>query len=80
MANKTLKKGDRVWLIEESDERGYYNLGRVAETVDGSDGVIRTAIVGANDRVYKRPVVMLAPVLPGKDFFGDGKQGQRFGG
>ena len=67
MANKTLKKGDRVWLIEESDERGYYNLGRVAESVDGSDGVTRTAIVGANDRVYKRPVVKLAPVLPGKD-------------
>ena len=30
-ANESLKEGDR---------RGYYNLGRVAETIDGSDGVI----------------------------------------
>ena len=56
-------------MIEDSDKRGYYNLGRVTETIDGSDGVIRSAIVRTNDGVYKRPVVKLAPVLPGKDFF-----------
>ena len=39
-ANETLKKGDLVWLIEESDKRGYFNLCRVTETIDGSDGVI----------------------------------------
>ena len=68
-ANETLKEGDLVWLIEDSDKRGYYNLGRVAETIDGSDGVIRSAIVRTNDGVYKRPVVKLAPVLHGKDVF-----------
>ena len=68
-ANETLTKGDLVWLIEDSDKRGDYNLGRVAETIDGSDGVIRSAIVQANDRVNKRPVVKLAPVLPWKDVF-----------
>ena len=68
-ANETLKEGDLVWLIEDSDKRGYYNLGRVAETIDGSNGVIRSAIVRTNDGVYKRPVVKLAPVLPGKDVF-----------
>ena len=68
-ANETLKEGDLVWLIEDSDMRGYYNLGRVTETIDGSDGVIRSAIVRTNDGVYKRPVVKLAPVLPGKDVF-----------
>ena len=26
-ANKTLKEGDLVWLIEDSDKRGYYYLG-----------------------------------------------------
>ena len=56
-------------MIEDSNKRGYYNLGRVAETIDGSDGVIRSAIVRTNDGVYKRPVVKLAPVLPGKDVF-----------
>ena len=68
-ANETLNEGDLVWLIKDSDKRGYYNLGRVAETIDGSDGVIRSAIVRTNDGVYKRPVVKLAPVLPGKDVF-----------
>ena len=67
-ANETLIEGDLVWLIEDSDKRGYYNLGRVTETIDGSDGVIRSAIVRTNG-VYKRPVVKLAPVLPGKDVF-----------
>ena len=57
------------WLIEDSNKRGYYNLGRVTETFDESDGVIRSAIVRMNDAVYKKPVVKLAPVLPGRDVF-----------
>ena len=77
-ANETLKEGDLVWLIKDSDKRGYYNLGRVTETIDGSDGGIRSAIVRTNDGVYKRPVVKLAPVLPGKDVFA--KQGRRYCG
>ena len=56
-------------MIEDSNRRGYYNLSRVTETIDGSDGVTRSAIVRTNDGVYKRPVVKLAPVLPGKDVF-----------
>ena len=68
-ANEILKEGDLFWLIEDSDKRGYYNLGRVTETIDGSDGVIRSAIVRTNHGVYKSPVVKLAPVLHGKDVF-----------
>ena len=56
-------------MIEKSDKRGHYNLGRVTETIDGSDGVIPSAIVRMNDGVYKRPVVKLAPVLTGEDVF-----------
>ena len=67
--NETLKEGDLVWLIKESNKRGYYNLGGVTETINGSDGVIRSAIVRTNDGVYKRPVVKLAPVLLGKYVF-----------
>ena len=44
-ANETLKEGDLVCLIEDSDKRGYHNLGRVTETINGSDGVIRSMIV-----------------------------------
>ena len=60
-SKETLKEGDLVWLIEDSDKRGYYNLGRVKETIDGSYGVIRSAKVRTNDGMYKRPVVKLAP-------------------
>ena len=45
------------------------NLCRVTETIDGSDGVTRSAIVQTIDGVYKRPIVKLAPILPGKDVF-----------
>ena len=68
-SNEILTESNLVWLIEDSDKRGYYNFGRVTETIDGSDGVIRSAKVRMNDRVYKRPVVNLAPVLYGKDDF-----------
>ena len=45
-------------------------MGRVTETIEGSDGVIRSAKVRTKDGVYKRPVVKLAPVLPNsKDVF-----------
>ena len=56
-------------MIKDSYKRGYYNLGRVTETIDGSDGAIRSAIVRTNNGVYKRSVVKLATVLTGKDVF-----------
>ena len=59
--NENLKEGDLVWLIEDSDKRGYYKLGRIVETMEGSDGVIRSTKVRTNAGVYKRPVVKLAP-------------------
>ena len=62
-ASKTLAEGDLVWLIEDSDKRGHYNLGRVLEVFPGADGVIRSSRVQTKDGVYKRPVVKLAPVL-----------------
>ena len=68
-AKKTLKEGDLVWLTKDSDERGYFKLGRVTETMGGSDVVIRSATVRTNDGVYMRPVVKHAPVIPGKDVF-----------
>ena len=60
-SNEILKEGDLAWLIEDSDKRGYYNLGWVTETIDGSDGVIWSTKVRTNDGVYKK--------LPGKDVF-----------
>ena len=38
--DRSLQQGDFVWLVEDSDKRGYYNMGRIIETFAGSDGVI----------------------------------------
>ena len=67
--NETIEESDPVWLIEGRNKREYYNLGRVKETLDGSHGVIRPAIVRTNDGVYRRQVVKLATIVPGKDVF-----------
>ena len=56
--NRILYKGDLVWLAEDGDK-----LGRVTETIGGSDQTIRSATIQTKDGVYKRPVVKLAPVL-----------------
>ena len=63
-AKENLTEGDLVWLIEDSDKRRHYNLGRVMETIEGSDGVIRSAKVRTNIGVYKRPGLKLNPLLP----------------
>ena len=48
---ETLREGDLVWLIADSNKRGYDNVGRVTETIDGSDDVIRSAIDQTNNGV-----------------------------
>ena len=65
--DKSLQQDDLVWLVEDSDKRGYYNLGRITENFEGFDGVIRSATIRTKDGYYKRPVVKLAPVLPTDD-------------
>ena len=68
--DRRLQQGDLVWLVEDSDKRGYYDRGRITETFEGSDRVIRSAKIRTKDGYYKRPVVKLAPVLPtGDDVF-----------
>ena len=68
--DRSIHQGDLVWLVEDSDKRGYYNLGRITKTFEGSDGVIRSATIRTKDGYYKRPVVKLAAVLPtGDDVF-----------
>ena len=62
-SNRILNKGDLVWLVEDNDKRGYYKLGRVTETMEGSDRTIRSVTIQTKDGDYKRPVVKLAPVL-----------------
>ena len=37
--NEFLENDDLVWLFGDSDNRGYYDLSRVTETIGGSYGV-----------------------------------------
>ena len=68
--DRSLQQVDLLWLVEDSDKRGYYDLGRITKMFEGSNGVIRSAIIRTKDGFYKRPVVKLAPVLPtGDDVF-----------
>ena len=50
--SENLTGSDLVWLVEDSYIWGYYNLGRVTETIESSHGVIRSAKVRTNDGVY----------------------------
>ena len=65
--DRSPQQGGLVWLVEESDKRGFYNLGRITRTIEDSDGVIRSAKIRTKDGYYKRPVRKLAPVLPTGD-------------
>ena len=65
--DRCLQQGGLVLLVEDSDKRGYYDMGRITETFEGSDGVIRSVNVRTNNGYDKRPVVKLAPVLSTSD-------------
>ena len=65
--DRKLQQSDLVWLVEDSDKSGYYDMGRITETFEGSNGVIRSVNVRTKNGYYKRPVVKLAPVLTTSD-------------
>ena len=62
-SDRNLNQADYVWLIEDSDKRGFLKLGRFTEIIKSSDGAIRSAMISTKDGVYRRPVVKLAPTL-----------------
>ena len=52
--DRSIQQGNLVWLVEDSDKRGYYYLGRITETFEGSDGAIRSVKNRTKDGYYKR--------------------------
>ena len=62
-SKRAIATGDLVWIIEDSDKRGQYVLGRVVDVRTGSDGVVRSASIQTKDGIYTRPAVKLALVL-----------------
>ena len=62
-AKHHLKAGDLVWIVEESNPRGYYPTARIEELRYGSDSVARSAVVRTSSGPLIRPLVKLVPIL-----------------
>ena len=55
---------DLVWVVEETNPRGYYPTARITELRYGSDSVARSAVLRTSSGSLVRPLVKLVPILP----------------
>ena len=67
-ADHHLKTGDLVWVVEETNPRGYYPTARITELRYGSDSVARSAVLRTSSGSLVRPLVKLVPILPACSF------------
>ena len=72
---RNIQVGELVWLVDESLKRCDYKMGRVKEVYQGSDGVVRSALVKFSTGDLKRPVVKLAPVFHDSVFTSENRAG-----
>ena len=63
-AEQHLKICDLVWIVEQSNTRGYYPTPRIEELRYGSDSVTRSSVVRTSCGSLIRPLVKLVPILP----------------
>ena len=63
-AEQHLKTGDLVWIVEETNPRGYYPTARIVELRYGSDSVARSAVLRTSTSSLVRPLVKFVPVFP----------------
>ena len=63
-AERHLMVGDLVWIVEESNPRGYYPTARIEELCYGSASVARSAVVCTLSGSLVRLLVKLVPILP----------------
>ena len=63
-AEHHLKTGDLVWVVEETNPRGYYPTARITELRYGSDNVARSTVLRTSTVSLVRPLVKLVPILP----------------
>ena len=62
-AEEHLKVGDLVWIVVESNPRGYYPTARIEELRYGSDSVARSAVVRTSSGSLIHPLVKLVSIL-----------------
>ena len=53
---RNLKKGDLVLMVDECQNRGFWNLALVDEVYPSSDGLVRSVAVKTAKKSYDRPV------------------------
>ena len=63
-AEHHLKTGDLVWVVQETNPRGYYPTARITVRRCGSDSVARSAGLRTSSGSLVRPFVKLVPILP----------------
>ena len=63
-AEQHLKTGDLVWIVEETNPRGYYPTARIVELRYGSDSIARSAVLPTWTGSLVPPLVKLVPVFP----------------
>ena len=63
-AEHHIKFGDLVWIVEESNPRGYYPTARIKELRYGSDSVARSAVLRTSSGLLLRPLVKLLSIFP----------------
>lgn len=61
-AQENLAVGDLVLVKEENTPPMHWPLGRVVKIFPGKDGLVRVVEVFTKGKIYKRPIVKLAPL------------------
>ena len=60
---RNLKVDDIVLLVEDSQQRLKWLMGRVLKTFPDKRGLVRTVLVKTHTNVFKRPIAKLCPIL-----------------
>ncbi len=63
VGRRQAKVDDVVLVMDENLGPSSWPLGRIVHTICGQDGVCRVADVRFNNKVLRRPVVKLVPLL-----------------
>ena len=63
-AEQHFKTVDLVWVVEETNPRGYYPTARITELRYGSDSVARSTVLRTSTGSLVRPLVKIVPILP----------------
>ena len=68
-AEQHLKTGELVWVVQETNSRGYHPTDWITELRYGSDSVSRSTLLRTSTGSLVRPLVKLVLILP-TSFFG----------